>query len=203
MYLSSRVGCVRIVVSTSNPYAFRLDVEYSVPYPTASGRYYWTNTYYWRGPAPTPLSPADTNNARLLALNSVSQGVTVELTRITSAFGTGTYFQQIAVPVSGNCPGEDRTLVGVAARLLAQPGGSMLWWRPLRGILRGSDVVGGVLSVDVRDWLVGEVLPRISNMQQLVNYRDVPVAGVAVDSVVHTWQTRRGSKRAARHVLAY
>lgn len=190
-------------MSVSNPYAFRLDVEYSVPYPTASGKYYWTNTYYWRGPAPAPLSPADTNNARLLAINSVSQGVTVELTRITSAFGTGSYYQQLAIPVPGNCPGEDRTLVGVAARLLAQPGGSMVWWRPLRGLLRGSDIVGGVLSVEIRDWLISAVLPRISNMQQLVNYRDVPVEGVAVDDLVHTWQTRRGSKRAARHVLTY
>ena len=203
MYLCTHVRLGRLLVSASNPYAFRLEIEYSVPAPTSSGKYYWTNTYYWRGPAPAPLSPADTNNARLLALNSVNQGVTVELTRITSAFGTGSYFQQIAVPVAGNFPGTDRVLVGVAARLLAAGEGSMLWWKPLRGLLRCSDVVGGVLGSEVLAWLDSAVVPRIGNMQQLVNCRDVPVDGVVVDRVVHGWQMRRGGKRRARHVLTY
>lgn len=190
-------------MSTSYPYAFKLEVEYSLPALPGGGKYYWTNTYYWRGPAPAPLSPADTNNARLLALNAVSQATTVELTRITSAFGTGGYFQQLAIPTPGNRPGADRSLVGAAARLWAANGHSGLWYKPLRGLLAARDIVGGVLSADTLAWLDDAVLPRLGNMQQLVNYRDVPVGPVSIDLVAHCWQMRRGGKRRARHVLTY
>lgn len=186
-----------------NPYAFRLDIEYSLPYPTVSGRYYWTNTYYWRGPSPAPQSPADTNNARLLALNSVSRDVTVELTRITSAFGTGAYFQQIAIPTPGNRIVANRALIGSAARLRAVSSGSALWYKPLRGLLAPEDIAGGMLSDAALAWLDDAVVPRIGNFQQLVNYRDVTVGAIEIDQLVHSWQLRHGTLRRARHVLTY
>lgn len=184
----------------SLPYAYRFDVEYSaaLPYVTG-GRYYWTNTLYWRSDAPAP-SGSQQSDARLLALNSASQAVTLEITRIQSWFGTGSYLSQLEVPVPCNRPGLDRVLLWDAARLYDADNGSRRWYRPLRGLLGPADIVGGVLSADTLDWLSANVLPRLASFA-LVNYRDLPVGTPAIDSRVHIWQIRRGGKRRSRRVL--
>jgi hypothetical protein len=182
------------------PYAYRTTMEYSLPAETASGRYYWTNAYYWESIFSVPTADPSNNRIHLAQLNSVSEAVTCERWRIESAFGTGSYSTTVEIPTPGHISGMDRCLIIDAVRLGEVSGGSERWYKPLRGLLGPADVAGGLVSAEIIDWLNDVVLPGLA-LVPLVNHLRVPVGTLAVSPRVHGWQMRHGTLRSARRVL--
>lgn len=175
-------------------------MEYSAPANTASGRYYWTNAYYWESDFSTPPSDPSNNRVHLAQINSVSEGVTIERWRVESAFDTGTYLADIPGGFNGNLSGADRVLLIDAARLQSGSGTRGGWYKPLRGLLRAGDVGGGLLSDEIVEWLGLYVVPLLA-LVPLVNCRRQPVGDIRISRLVHPWQMRHGTKRSARRVL--
>lgn len=182
------------------PYAYRFTAQFSAPADTLSGLYYWTNTYFVHSDFPSPTTGGLANTLRLIALNSVSEGVTLDLTRIESWFGTGTWLSEITTSASGNLIGSDRVLLSDAVRLYAPAPPGRGWYKPLRGLLRSSDIRRGYLVSEIVDWLSSYVVGYLSGLQ-LVDYRDREVGPIRVDNKVHPWQIRQGTRRASRRVL--
>lgn len=182
-------------------YAWRITMEYSTDWPTASGKYYWTNAYYWEDDGPFWFSSGYWSALRGVLNNSASEGCTLERYQIESAFGTGTFFQQFLDGRAGFMFGSDRTLLLDAVRLRAPAGPAGGWYKPLRGMLAPADVIGGEVGSDVVDWVTSRILPALAAVP-LVNWQRQPVGAITLSPRVHPWQLRHGTARAARRVLS-
>lgn len=188
---------VRLLLSD---FCYRTSVEYSVPALTSSGRYYWTNCYYWESDFVNPASDASYNRVNLACLNAASEAVTRERWRVESWAGTGTYYGEVIAPVPCHIPGADRCLVTNAVRVASGSVKSQRWWKLLRGLLAPADVIGGRVSDDIISWLTDNYVARLE-LVPVVNYQRVPVSGYTIRPDVRGWQMRRGTKRSARVVL--
>lgn len=181
-------------------FVYRTTVEYSAPAGTASGRYYWTSAYYWESDHDNPASDPSNNRIHQVQQNTVCEGVTLERWRIESAMGTGTYLADIPGPVHGNVPGTGRLLLLASVRLQSGSGTRGGWYKPLRGLLGASDIVGGVVGHEIVGLLAENVLPILAHVP-LVNVHRQPVGQIRVLPNVIGWQLRHGTKRASRRVL--
>lgn len=184
----------------SSPYAWRITMEYSAPWDTTSGRYYWTNSYYWEDDGPFWFSSGYWSTLRGVLNNSASEACVLERYRIESAFGTGTHSHDSLDGRAGFLSGDDRCLLPDAVRLAARAGGAGKWYKTLRGMLGPADVEGGVVGDEIMSWLDAVILPRLAEVP-LVNSVREPVGTITINPSVRPWQLRHGTKRAARRVL--
>lgn len=182
------------------PYVYKSQYQFSAPAPTSSGRYYWTNTYYWGSDFSSAPSDAMFNRLNLLALNSISEGCLRERWRVESALGTGDYYSELVSDVPGHISGTDRVLLIDSVLLYSGSATRGGWYKPLRGLLRAGDIVGGYVGSYIADWVATYLLP-VLNSPQLLNYLGKPVGTVVLSPRVHGWQLRHGTKRSARRVL--
>jgi hypothetical protein len=175
-------------------------MEYSAPWDTASGRYYWTNAYIWESPYNRFLDDPNWERLRGALNRCVSEACTIERFRVESWFGTGTASIDFLEGRPGFLLGADRGLLIDAARLTAPAGAAGRWYKPLRGLLGPADVVGGVLSDEIMGWLSFVVAGELAGVP-IVNWRREPIGEITVSPNVHPWQLRHGTKRSARRVL--
>lgn len=181
-------------------FTYKYSVEYSAPHPTASGRYYWTNVYFIDSDFGNPTSDPSNNLLRVATINAVGNWVTVERFRWERVRGAGSLAFDAVLPIPGNRPGFDPAPLANIVHVKAGNKADGHWYKRLRGLLRVSDIVGGMVSPTAIGWLNAFYLSRLAEIP-LLNHRFQPVGGMGVLPDVKCFTFRNGTQRSARTVL--
>jgi len=174
-------------------------VEYSAPYPTLSGRYYWTNCYYFLYDASTPSFLHQVFILQDRSIVAVASGVTRERYRVYNVLDRTTPEVDVVNPQPGfrDSPFVLESAVRVESR--TQTGG--IWYKRLRGLFSAQEMGNGVLDPAVIDYLQTFYIFGLSSDVVLTNVKLDPCTDLTISTRVRPWQLRRGTIRRARTVL--
>lgn len=184
----------------SHTFVYKTTIEYSVAAETLSGRYYWTNCYFYESDYSNPASDGNTNIIISATQAAVCEAVTVERRRYERVYGPGTLLYDVYPGPNGSRPGMDRNLLHNSVYIWSGSKNTGWWYKRLRCVLGASEVAGGMLPSATIAYFQAAYVDLLAEVP-LVNYRLEPVGPMSISPKVHHWQWRNGTKRRARNVL--
>jgi len=178
---------------------YYFEVEYSAPADTDSGRYYWTNTYYFRYDGGTPAFNHQVFILQDRSIVAVAWDVIRERYRVFNALDRVTPEVDVVNPQPGFRAVVSTLINAVRVESRTEDGGR--WYKRLRGLLTEHDIINGKVSAAAISYLQTFYVFGLDSDVALTNYRGSRTTGLVVNDRVRGWQLRRGTKRRARRVL--
>jgi len=179
-----------------------LDVQYFYWLPDGETRYYWTNCYAWlQDDALTVPDSAVVTPLQLATIALAKQNTTRQLYRIRNRPMT---YQHIFVDNAvGGYPGfaSDGLLDYCVLLHGYNASGSQIAYKRLRGVWSQSEMDARTWKPALVSYLQAYVDGHFPGLP-LCNWGGRSVSSWRVDSAIHIWQQRHGTKRRARPVIA-
>lgn len=181
----------------------QLDMQLRAADPdSASGWYYWTNTYFYDLDNP-PIGAYSYYWLFVAANHGYLPMVEVNGARITSPPGSGILVANL-VPISApsHAPFPSPAPLWNIARMGFYAGGVYVGYKLWRLPVPPSEMTDGLLSSAVRSYLEGTIGSDLLNAR--ICTRDgLPIDEIRVSPRVHQWGVRHGTKRRSRPVLIW
>jgi len=178
---------------------YYFEVEYSAPADTDSGRYYWTNTYYFRYDGGTPAFNHQVFILQDRSIVAVAWDVIRERYRVFNVLDRVTPIVDVVSPVFGFREVTSTLINAVRVESRTEDGGR--WYKCLRGLLTNHDIINGRVSAAVIDYLQMFWIFGMESDVALTNYKLSRTTSLVISDRVQGWQLRRGTIRKGRPVL--
>jgi hypothetical protein len=179
---------------------YRVEHQFYVDYPTASGRYYWTNGCYLLSNNYPPTSDPNWNvivdSTLAVQTDDCTRNVLQAITIIGIPYGPSPF----TVLNLGDLVGDGEYSLLNCALLYGSCDDGSRWYRRLRSPLREADIDGENLSDDYYDLVMDNYVTPMSAIP-LANWRGQLITSWNLDRRLHKWQLRHGSDRSARPVI--
>lgn len=202
MYFYLVHKCIAVVCAwglTLN-FNYKYSKEYSIEADTLSGRYYWTNVFFFDSDYENPFDDPSVEALTTATAFSVGVAVRQERVRVERVAGAGTFAEERRIDLNGALGGFGRSLLHNAVRVSAGDKYTGWWWKAFRCCLRPSDLNGRMLSDFILTHFQENVVDLLATVP-LTNYKRVPVGTIRIHPDVRSWQWRHGTKRRSRTVL--
>lgn len=179
---------------------YRYEKEYSFPWDTVSGRYYWTNIYFWESDYADPRDDPAIDALTTATAFCVGTAVRQERFRIERVAGGGAFCYEEIMGNNGALPGLNRAMLFNTVFISAGYKNSGWWFKRLRGCLRAGDFKNGQLSAFMTNYFQQNYVDVLASVP-LTNYKRVPVGEMTISPKVHYWGLRNGTIRQGRPIL--